>query len=64
MEFVEEVSTRTILINKGKLVDDGEPVSYTHLLIDLNKFFQDIFHHYIQALLLKSLPYISPINSF
>lgn len=35
MEFVEEVSTRTILINKGKLVNDGEPSTVTAKFLEI-----------------------------
>lgn len=35
MEFVEEVSTRTILINKGKLIDDGEPSTVTAKFLEI-----------------------------
>lgn len=35
MEFVEEISTRTILINKGKLVNDGEPSTVTAKFLEI-----------------------------
>ena len=37
MEFVEEVSTRTILINKGKLVNDGEPSTVTAKFLEIER---------------------------
>lgn len=35
MEFVEEVSTRTILINKGKLIEEGDPKEVTKHFIEM-----------------------------
>ena len=35
MEFVKEVSTRTILINKGKLIEEGDPEKVTDNFIEM-----------------------------
>ncbi|WP_323735453.1 ATP-binding cassette domain-containing protein [Methanosphaera sp. ISO3-F5] len=35
MEFVKEVSTRTILINKGKLIEEGNPEEVTDHFIEM-----------------------------
>ncbi len=37
MEFVKEVSTRSILINDGKLVDEGDPERVTDKFIELEE---------------------------
>lgn len=37
MEFVKEVSTRTILINKGKLIDEGNPEEITNKFIEMEE---------------------------
>ena len=35
MEFVKEVSTRSILINKGKLIEEGDPEKVTDDFIEM-----------------------------
>lgn len=35
MEFVKEVSTRTILINKGKIIEEGNPEEVTNHFIEM-----------------------------
>ena len=35
MEFVKEVSSRSILINKGKLIEEGDPEKVTNDFIEM-----------------------------